>query len=290
MNAGEETLAVTVAATDAVGDFDACQEVGQNVQSKRKRNNQNQHKNRLKQLSHSLSWALRHKALDLGLPITKDGYVPVQEILGCPHARFRGFTVNDVREVVTTCEKQRYCLEELPATNFYDLRENGRKTTATGTGTSIATVSSNGEMILCIRANQGHSMSIVDANLLLERLSPENLSNLPTMVHGTSLEAWQLIRTQGLCRMTRNHIHFATGLPQDNGVISGLRKNCEVFIHVDTKKCAAAGVKVFRSDNGVLLTSGVDDLGILPAEYFSMVTDSSGSSMLSTSTLASRDE
>jgi 2'-phosphotransferase len=220
----------------------------------------------LKDLSHSLSWGLRHKALELGWTMTRDGYVPVDEILRCPHPKFRGkFTVEDIRQVVATSDKQRYKLAELPASNFYPSGSHGD--------------GGNDALLLCIRANQGHSIAIVDPSLLLTQLSTDELTNLPMMVHGTYLEAWSSIRTRGLNRMTRNHIHFTKGLPDDNGVISGMRRTCQVFIFIDTAKCASDGIAVFESDNGVLLTAGVNDGGTLPVDYFLRVTDSSGTSL-----------
>jgi hypothetical protein len=41
-------------------------------------------------------------------------------------------------------------------------------------------------------------------------------------VHGTYTKLMDQIWEQGLKRMKRNHIHFATGLPEDDGVISGM--------------------------------------------------------------------
>ena len=36
--------------------------------------------------------------------------------------------------------------------------------------------------------------------------------------------------------MARNHIHFATGLPGDDFVISGMRGSSQVIIEVDLKR------------------------------------------------------
>lgn len=42
------------------------------------------------------------------------------------------------------------------------------------------------------------------------------------ILHGTSQEAWEKIKTSGgLDRMKRNHIHLAKGRPGSNSVISG---------------------------------------------------------------------
>lgn len=64
-----------------------------------------------------------------------------------------------------------------------------------------------------IRANQGHSIA-VDSEGLLEPITADT-TKLPEMVvHGTTHAAWPLIlRSGGLKRMTRNHVHFASGLP-----------------------------------------------------------------------------
>lgn len=122
---------------------------------------------------------------------------------------------------------------------------------------------------MCIRANQGHSVAKVDPNLLLQRLDADVLESLPTIVRGTYKEAWDTISTEGLKRMMRNHIHFASGLPKEDGVISGMRKSCDVYVYIDAKKCAKDRVTFYRSENGVLLTAGLDDEGTLTVEYFS---------------------
>lgn len=40
-------------------------------------------------------------------------------------------------------------------------------------------------------------------------------------VHGTLMQNLRLILKTGLKKMGRNHVHFASGLPRENGVISG---------------------------------------------------------------------
>ena len=49
---------------------------------------------------------------------------------------------------------------------------------------------------------------------------------------------------------------------------------------MDAKKCAKDGVTFYRSENGVLLTAGLNDKGTLPVEYFSHVTDASGTILM----------
>ena len=86
----------------------------------------------------------------------------------------------------------------------------------------------NDKGILQIRANQGHTIKDVEPELtkLQEPFQIENV------VHGTYEKNWDLIQKKGLSRMKRNHIHFAKGLPDQQGVISGMRQDCNLLIYV----------------------------------------------------------
>lgn len=210
-----------------------------------------------KKLSHSLSWALRHQALAIGLTILPDGYVPVDEILNSTHPKLKGATVEEIQKVVEKNDKQRFRLDQKLRSDFYGLSDANAD-----------------EPILCIRANQGHSIKLINPELLFTRLSPEELRNLPCIVHGTYVEPWKSIQTTGLNKMNRTHIHFAAGLPGAGGVISGMRRTCTIHIYVDPIRCAEDGVEFFTSDNGVILSAGID--GTLPPKYFSHVTGTNG--------------
>jgi 2'-phosphotransferase len=228
----------------------------------------------LRPLSHSLSKVLRHTALEWGFKMTPDGYVPVKDILVHPH--FKKYSLQDIEEVVRTNDKQRFKLEEKPAINFNSSYCRDPSVSAKNNDHDD---DDDNKMVLCIRANQGHSINFVDPDLLLQRLEPTELMKIPTVVHGTYMDAWKSIQNQGLKRMKRNHIHFATGLPKDNGVISGMRKSCQVYIYIDAKKCAEDGVVFYKSNNGVLLTAGPKDEGTLSSDYFLRVTDSLGNDL-----------
>ncbi|CAG9101303.1 unnamed protein product [Plutella xylostella] len=97
----------------------------------------------------------------------------------------------------------------------------------------------------------------------------------PTVVHGTYLNSYQSLKKEGLSRMSRQHIHFAKGTPGDKTVISGLRRDAEVFIYLDLQKALDDGLKFFESENGVILTAGNKDGYILP-KYFLKVTSNTG--------------
>lgn len=136
-----------------------------------------------------------------------------------------------------------------------------------------------------IRANQGHSIK-VDVEGLLTPVTVE-AGNVPDIVvHGTDEPAWRLIlKSGGLRRMGRNHIHFASGLPagfkslaidtasteekEAAPVISGMRKNSSILVYIDIQAALAAGIKFYISENGVILTEGNE--GFLSYEFFKRV-------------------
>ena len=130
----------------------------------------------------------------------------------------------------------------------------------------------DGEETLCIRANQGHSIAGICFDELLTLIAPDELKDL-TIIHGTNKDAWEVIKQEGLHKMKRNHIHFASGLPDGDGVVvSGMRKTCQVHIYINGAACALDGIKFYKSDNGVILTAGAQD-GLLPCRYFASVVD-----------------
>ena len=200
-------------------------------------------KNRVR-LSKSLAWLLRHNAESEGFTFLEGGYLPVMEVL--KHRRFTGFSLEDVEEVVRSCEKQRYSL-------------------ATG---------DNGEKL--IRANQGHSIKAVEVEM--EEIT--NPDDVPKVVHGTNFKAWNEIQKSGLNKMKRNHIHFAAGELGSDGVISGMRRSAQVYIYIDVHKAMKDGIKFFRSSNNVILSPG-NEAGTIDCQYFKTVKNVTNNQILS---------
>ena len=62
--------------------------------------------NRNVQLSKKLSFLLRHGAAQYRLNMRDDGYVKVSEILSLPIIKKEGFTLEEIRDVVCTNDKQ----------------------------------------------------------------------------------------------------------------------------------------------------------------------------------------
>ncbi|KAL7466889.1 hypothetical protein ACHAXS_009963 [Conticribra weissflogii] len=284
------------------------------INSQKAKNNAKNQKNDARyadiQLSKSLSWVLRHSAPSLGLNLTCDGYVPVDDLLRLDHPRFRKsalgewkYTVADVKRVVENNDKQRFRLEYKDLADFplKNVRSGNGKIRSNEDRDATATECHCNEKretkILCIRANQGHSIKKhVRSDRLLTPLSNEQLSD-PEMkiIHGTSMKAWtDHIRIEGLKRMKRNHIHFASGLPCGTSNVggkedekqnmtapkSGMRSNSQIYIYINGKRCSTDGIPFFVSDNGVILTEGIGKEGLLPLKYFEKVVDASSGKVL----------
>jgi len=210
-------------------------------------------------LSKKMSDILRHRAEWFGLAMLPDGFVKVVDMLqiqdhqgqwfeGCAcWPFFPGFTIEDVVRVARANDKQRFRLWE---------DERGE---------------------LFVRANQGHTLRGVDDESLLVEVADaaELRRNGEVPTHGTywsyyGQPVWETIKVEGMKPMGRNHMHFAPRPPSaETEVLSGMRTTCEVMIYLDVDKAFAAGMKLWRSANGVLLTRGLN--GVVAPEFFRQV-------------------
>ncbi|CAM9651884.1 unnamed protein product, partial [Discosporangium mesarthrocarpum] len=201
-------------------------------------------------VSKRLTYALRHGSENLNLQLRPDGFVPLEDLLRLP--MFRGVCREDIEQIVGNDPKGRLSLCK------------------------------EGDVEL-IRANQGHSVQgLVDPEKLLTRVV--DASEVPVCVHGTFKQYWDSILSGGLSRMGRTHIHFATGLPEESGVISGMRSSCQLLIYVDIGAAMRDGIVFYRSSNNVILTgtsflsvppfsTSWKKAGSLSTDYFSRVVD-----------------
>lgn len=196
---------------------------------------------KIEALGRLLTRILRHMASELKLNMRSDGFVKVQDLLKLNMKTFanipmRLHTVDDIKEAVRKDNKQRFSL----------LEESGE---------------------LWIRANQGHSIVTVETERLLKPVI--SAEEVPVCVHGTYKRNLQSILEQGLKCMKRLHIHFSCGLPTDGEVISGMRRDINMVIFLDIKKALEEGMKLYISDNKVILTEGFD--GVVPVKYFQKI-------------------
>jgi RNA:NAD 2'-phosphotransferase (TPT1/KptA family) len=181
--------------------------------------------------SKAMTRLLRHAALEEGLKMDKDGWVAIEDLLR--HRSLNRLSREDVKTIVATCPKQRFQLDEAHSR---------------------------------IRASQGHSIELRPDDLLQPVTDP---LQFPVVVHGTKRKLWPAIKDQGLCRMSRTHIHFATALPDADNVISGMRSSSNVLIYLDVAKLLEAGIPLYVSANHVVLSPGLD--GYIAPEYFKRI-------------------
>jgi 2'-phosphotransferase len=168
-------------------------------------------------ISKALTRILRHRAVSLSLNIRPDGFIELDAVLKCPALRKLSPNRDEIVAIVQKCDKKRFTVAQIDGS-------------------------------LRIRANQGHSMKEVMDDVLLEPLQPDMAGGLPDeIVHGTFLRHWNSILEEGLLAggrngaESRNHVHFATGLPSSGSVISGTRDSCEVATYLDVEKALQEG-------------------------------------------------
>lgn len=172
---------------------------------------------RTTRISKTLSSILRHNAEKMGITIRDDGFVLVSDILQQRDLRRLDTTLEDITQVVSSSDKQRFELSEL---------ERSANVTTKA---------------LYIRAVQGHSMKCVQADSgLLHELTLDEVSTASpgtfastnseyqVVIHGTRLEYVDSIMTgrstgtnpagktaiPGLSRCKRNHVHLSLGFPE----------------------------------------------------------------------------
>ncbi|KAL5859899.1 hypothetical protein ACOSQ4_001195 [Xanthoceras sorbifolium] len=198
-------------------------------------------KDRIDALGRLLTRILRHMASELNLNMRSDGYVKVQDLLKLNLKTFaniplRSHTVDEIREAVRRDNKQRFSLVE-----------------------------DNEELL--IRANQGHTITAVETESLLKPIF--SAEEVTVCVHGTYKKYLESILESGLKRMKRLHVHFSRGLPTDGEVISGMRRDVNILIFLDVRKALEDGMKLYISENKVILTEGFD--GTVPVKYFEKI-------------------
>lgn len=98
-----------------------------------------------------------------------------------------------------------------------------------------------------IRASQGHSVSV---DLDLKPVAPPEL-----LYHGTIERFLDSIRTQGLVRGSRHHVHLSPDEATARKV--GSRRGKPVILIVEAARMHAAGHQFFCSANNVWLTEKV---------------------------------
>lgn len=98
-----------------------------------------------------------------------------------------------------------------------------------------------------IRANQGHSIAV--------KLDLTSQTPPAKLYHGTTDTNYQKIKTEGLLKMNRNHVHLSSDTETARQV--GSRHGKPIVLNIDSKQMAEDGIRFFISENGVWLTDHV---------------------------------
>ena len=161
--------------------------------------------------------------------VKSDGFANIDDLIREISTPNSNITLEDIQLIVNSCKKQRFTMETTQ-----------------------------------IRCNQGHSINLPVPDLETTKISLENINEAGVCAHGTTEEALAKITESGkLDRMDRYHIHLAERMPDDPDVKSGMRASSEVVILLDVEKCLRDGIPLEKSVNGVILSTGKDDTGII---------------------------
>jgi putative RNA 2'-phosphotransferase len=110
-----------------------------------------------------------------------------------------------------------------------------------------------------IRANQGHSVQV---DLQLAPAEPPG-----SLFHGTVESALPGIRTQGLVKAARHHVHLSPDVETATKV--GARRGRPVILEIDAAGMVATGHTFYRSENNVWLVEAVPPEFItFPQQHF----------------------
>jgi putative RNA 2'-phosphotransferase len=107
-----------------------------------------------------------------------------------------------------------------------------------------------------IRAAQGHSVGV---DLALPSATPPS-----RLFHGTTMESWPAIRTAGLKKMQRHHVHLSADV-ETAKIVAARRKGVHIILEIEAARMHSEGHSFFVTDNGVWLTDHV------PSQYLSPI-------------------
>ena len=172
----------------------------------------------LRARSTRLSWLLRHGANESGLAMDTAGFAALGDVL-----RLAQLRRDDLDVIVRDNNKLRFQLVD------------GR----------------GGERI---RAVQGHSLEGTPVTLDGLEGSWDVVDDEAPLFHGTSVAAARaILASDGIHAAARSHVHLADAVD----ATVGKRAAVDVLLTIDPVRLRAAGQRVFRAPNGVLLTREV---------------------------------
>lgn len=162
-----------------------------------------------------LSLVLRHQPEVVGMQLDEEGWLEINALIDAANQRGKQLSLELLHEVVAANDKKRFALSD-----------DG----------------------LRIRASQGHSVTGVDLKLA-ETTPPD------TLYHGTVAAFIESIRSTGLEKRSRNHVHLSADEATATKV--GSRRGKPIILQVDAAAMHQGGHRFYVSANGVWLVDGV---------------------------------
>lgn len=183
------------------------------------KNKKKMNEKNIKRISKFLSLLLRHQPETIGLKLDKNGWAMIDELIAKSKRRNMNLSIDVLREVVANNDKKRFSFNEDET---------------------------------MIRANQGHSLKTID--LELKAIQPPEF-----LYHGTVPKFISSIKSGGLKKMSRQHVHLSQDLQTATKV--GSRRGVPIILTVRSGEMNTKGFEFYQSKNGVWLTDHV------PAEF-----------------------
>ena len=179
----------------------------------------------MKKLSKFLSFVLRHSPETLNLKIDKQGWADLDGLI-------LAINLNQNKNTASEKFKPQPVTREMIVTM---VEENDKQRFS---------ISPDGKRI---RSNQGHSIKI---DLDLEpQIPPEYL------FHGTVYKFIESIKTEGLRKMERHHVHLSQDIETAQKV--GQRRGKAIILKINAIEMHKDGHLFFLTENGVWLTEKV---------------------------------
>jgi len=196
-------------------------------------------------LGKSLTWILRHGAIDSGLYMSTGGYVLCISILNLP--QFRKFTLYDIKNTVYNSNKKRYVL----------LEKNNQ---------------------LYIKAIMGHTGKVLDT-IILEDLYVKIIEPLNNIFCNIKSDDYFDIIQSGLKINKRWNIEFATENYFNNIDFNG------ISVYIDMKLAMDDGIEFFMAENNIIISKGIGIYpnSVIDTKYITNIIDQTTGDNLPTS-------
>lgn len=175
-------------------------------------------KDKIKQISKSLSYWLRHRPDDIGIKVDKEGWVDISELMDKSKDKIQ-FTFEDLKEVVEQNDKKRFVLDE----------KNMK-----------------------IRAAQGHSINV---EIKFKEFIPKDFVYHGTAKRNVDaiLKKGLIPQTRTHVHMSKD-VETATSV----GLRHSKNKNDLVILKIDAMQMYRDGETLFISENDVILSKHVN--------------------------------